>query len=109
MKATWLGYLCQVQKGAVSPSYLCQDAMEGQAVGQVLLMLQRGLGASLGWGCDREADGISEDGKDTGERRAGRPQGAAGRWDRALLLSLQTSLASPSHLFPSILSDPSMY
>lgn len=31
MKATWQGYLCQVQKGAVSPSYLCQDAMEGQA------------------------------------------------------------------------------
>lgn len=30
MKAVWPGYLCQVQKGAVSPSYLCQDAIEGQ-------------------------------------------------------------------------------
>lgn len=26
----WPGYLCQVQKGAVSSSYLCQDAIEGQ-------------------------------------------------------------------------------
>lgn len=40
----WLGYSCQVQKGAVSLSYLCEDVIEGQvglALGQVPLLLQK--------------------------------------------------------------------
>lgn len=76
-------------------------------VGQVLLMLQWSLEETFSWGCDRQVGQDLLSGKDTEEREPG-ARGAAVRRDGAVLLHLHASLASPSRLGPSTLSDPSM-
>lgn len=63
------------------------------------------FGRVFGWGWDREADGISGDGKDTGRGELGGPRGPQGGGQSSPPES-PNRLSFPEPSFPSFLSDP---
>lgn len=74
------GVLVSSPEGAGSPSCLCQETVEGHAdsCGQVLLMLQRGLGESSVGDVTGRQTGSRETGKTPGRGELVGPRGPQG-------------------------------